>query len=761
MNRLARAALATLFACILPTLVVAQSQLPANTIWGNGTAAPKLPGAYAPTAFTFLQSGTGAVNRGLVDQLKEVYTPAQFQAACDGTTNDTAKLSAMFLAASGKRVVFEAGKTCISDPIVISQTNANVPAVIEGNGATIKARATSSSPTLTIENPHGVVLGNAIRNLKIDADSKHATGLYVHGAQYMVLDNVVAKNATGSACSWRGEPGFGIYYLAGNIACMNSAGVGFSGKSINNSGGYYIAFNSPFAIKSQFNTSYGFDLDYMSGAYYLDGETNGACGLNVDHTIDLVLLGLYQELNNSPDASICATANTKNFHVKGGRLIGTITSSLLSDASNSVISSDPSGNPIAWNNGLNFNGGGIGMGGSLGFADAINSANALGFYQAGTLRMTLNTGLVLGSPTGGDQGAGTINLPGSGGLYYDGVKVGGTINSGTGGRLAWYSSTGTSISGNANVTASNGDVTFGVAGSAQGSLTFAGSTSGGLKLKGPAAAGSNTLTFPAGTTDFSSTGGTSRVVKQTSAGGAFTVARLACADLSDAAAGCSGASVSGANPTATIGLSAVNGSATTYLRSDGAPALSQAIVPTWTGVHTHTVTQAANTSADGVVLEDATAASSGNQQYSPRLRWTGRGWKTDATAASQTVDWVAENRPAQGTASPTSNLVFQQQINGGGYTTKVQFTTDGIQLPGGFGMGGSVPVADSFNSANSLTFLIGGASEATIDGDGSVTGTNTALRLTYNNGSIQRLGRVSVGAADSCTAGFRCLRVPN
>ncbi len=42
---------------------------------------------------------------------------------------------------------------------------------------------------------------------------------------------------------------------------------------------------------------------------------------------------------------------------------------------------------------------------------------------------------------------------------------------------------------------------------------------------------------------------------------------------------------SGANPTGTVGLTAVNGAATTFLRSDGAPALSQAIVPTWTGTH--------------------------------------------------------------------------------------------------------------------------------------------------------------------------------
>jgi hypothetical protein len=41
----------------------------------------------------------------------------------------------------------------------------------------------------------------------------------------------------------------------------------------------------------------------------------------------------------------------------------------------------------------------------------------------------------------------------------------------------------------------------------------------------------------------------------------------------------------GANPSGTIGLTAVNGSASTYLRSDAAPALSQAITPVWTGTH--------------------------------------------------------------------------------------------------------------------------------------------------------------------------------
>lgn len=41
----------------------------------------------------------------------------------------------------------------------------------------------------------------------------------------------------------------------------------------------------------------------------------------------------------------------------------------------------------------------------------------------------------------------------------------------------------------------------------------------------------------------------------------------------------------GGNPTASVGLTAVNGSAGTYLRSDAAPALDQGIAPTWTSTH--------------------------------------------------------------------------------------------------------------------------------------------------------------------------------
>lgn len=47
----------------------------------------------------------------------------------------------------------------------------------------------------------------------------------------------------------------------------------------------------------------------------------------------------------------------------------------------------------------------------------------------------------------------------------------------------------------------------------------------------------------------------------------------------------SGAVAGGANPTGTVGLAAVNGVASTYMRSDAAPPLNQGITPVWTGTH--------------------------------------------------------------------------------------------------------------------------------------------------------------------------------
>lgn len=84
----------------------------------------------------------------------------------------------------------------------------------------------------------------------------------------------------------------------------------------------------------------------------------------------------------------------------------------------------------------------------------------------------------------------------------------------------------------------------------------------------------------------------------------------------------------GANPSAKVGLAAVNGTATTFMRSDGAPALDQAIAPTWTGLHTfnggvtigsvsltlngHTLTLTGNASVTGANTGDQAIPAAAN-----------------------------------------------------------------------------------------------------------------------------------------------------
>lgn len=87
--------------------------------------------------------------------------------------------------------------------------------------------------------------------------------------------------------------------------------------------------------------------------------------------------------------------------------------------------------------------------------------------------------------------------------------------------------------------------------------------------------------------------------------------------------------------------------------------------------------QPSNTSADGFVLLDSTAASAGNQQFSPRIRLSGQGWETNTTA-SQAVDWIIENQPVQGAANPTSSVMFSSQVNGGGYTASIAIGAGGV-----------------------------------------------------------------------------------
>ncbi len=82
------------------------------------------------------------------------------------------------------------------------------------------------------------------------------------------------------------------------------------------------------------------------------------------------------------------------------------------------------------------------------------------------------------------------------------------------------------------------------------------------------------------------------------------------------------------------------------------------------------------TNSSGLAIENMTAASAGAQQISPSLRFTGQGWAT-TPVASQRTDWQMYALPVQGSANPTSNLIFASGVNGGAYTTRFTLTSGG------------------------------------------------------------------------------------
>jgi hypothetical protein len=107
------------------------------------------------------------------------------------------------------------------------------------------------------------------------------------------------------------------------------------------------------------------------------------------------------------------------------------------------------------------------------------------------------------------------------------------------------------------------------------------------------------------------------------------------------------------------------------------------------------------TSTDGVRLMNSTAAAAGAQQYSPRTCWEGQGWKTNATAASQSVVFCAETQPVQGTSAPTGNFILKVSINGGAFSTVGTFSSDGqLIVPTAIVAGAVTPLATELIQAS-------------------------------------------------------------
>jgi hypothetical protein len=189
---------------------------------------------------------------------------------------------------------------------------------------------------------------------------------------------------------------------------------------------------------------------------------------------------------------------------------------------------------------------------------------------------------------------------------------------------------------NSTVTFSGGLTLTATAGSYAATLNGANSAGNSFGLD--IAAGKNSsdaallVANQGGGTQFAKIDGAGSVTIGSPTGGGQGVGTINATGLFVNGAAVKTTSVSSANPSATIGLSAVNGVAATFMTSDSAPALSQAIAPTWTGAHTFsytggtpvTVNAAAN--KIGMVLNGGT--NTGNQYLMELITGQGSGFSS-------------------------------------------------------------------------------------------------------------------------------------
>lgn len=220
-----------------------------------------------------------------------------------------------------------------------------------------------------------------------------------------------------------------------------------------------------------------------------------------------------------------------------------------------------------------------------------------------------------------------------------------------------------------------------------------------------------------------------------------------------------------ANPTASIGLTAVNGSALTAMRSDAAPALSQGISPTWSGTHTFSNPVML---ADGSVSNPSAAFSSDltsgfylRSAATNNIAFAVGGiraldFRTGPVAGQVRVGMFAGDGTSASTAmfiNDTGNTVALLNLRGDG---QAQFVDGAVGSPSGSYIN-DTDTGRYRAGANSVRDVAGGVASIGFD-DNATAGNTRFLIYDVDNGTLER---VSVGAADSGGTGFKVLRIPN
>lgn len=211
----------------------------------------------------------------------------------------------------------------------------------------------------------------------------------------------------------------------------------------------------------------------------------------------------------------------------------------------------------------------------------------------------------------------------------------------------------------------------------------------------------------------------------------------------------------------TINTSTISGGATNaILYGDGTKLQNEAgVTRTGAGQFTFTKTSLATTPADSIELVNTTAAATGAQQISPSIHLSGQGWKTTSVAASQSVDWIEYVLPVQGSTNPSSDLVFSNAVNGGGFSSQANsvtmYSNGTLSLLGNVANGGSI-----FDSSGGTVWGIGAnglqlkstSSGVAWSSTGAYTGTIDAALFRASASVIEASANSSAGTGASLRA---------
>lgn len=196
--------------------------------------------------------------------------------------------------------------------------------------------------------------------------------------------------------------------------------------------------------------------------------------------------------------------------------------------------------------------------------------------------------------------------------------------------------------------------------------------------------------------------------------------------------------VSGTNPTGSVGLTTVNGSAGTFMRSDAAPALDVTISPTWTGVHTFTPTARSSGSASyfTLTIPADTGLTAATESIGQKTVTGTRIWATTGTVSLQRENYFAGPTYASAGASQTFTDVFTVYIDKPTAGTNAIFTrshTLGIidSTAASSSITGAVVIAATLGTAGTSVGIGGG--NINVGNDAVVQGTLSANGFIVTN----------------------------